>query len=270
MAGSEAIGRIHGRADDSGQAAGPPSKRILAPWCETTRRTTRRKRCATSDGQPGCRNADGRGRATDRVGMRRKADCVTGTMSRLRLGEPCDRLSPAALAPGRPALVVQPRMAIVPPDLPSVSVCSGRYHAGDEGYDRQVRRARVTEGLSLVRFPNGGSWSFFVCPCGRRARILRLYEGGLACFRCLAARGLRARVELVSHFTKRAALTAPKRIERLNSDTPGRLHPRPGRMLDRRANLELRSSAASLSSVGLRLRSSRRISASHEREQLCR
>ena len=35
-------------------------------------------------------------------------------------------------------------------------------------------------GLSLVRFPNGGSWSFFVCPCGRRARILRLYEGGLA------------------------------------------------------------------------------------------
>ena len=83
MAGSEAIGRIHGRADDSGQAAGPPSKRILAPWCETTRRTTRRKRCATSDGQPGCRNADGRGRATDRVGMRRKADCVTGTMSRL-------------------------------------------------------------------------------------------------------------------------------------------------------------------------------------------
>ena len=61
-------------------------------------------------------------------------------------------------------------------------------------------------GLSLVRFPNGGSWSFFVCPCGRRARILRLYEGGLACLRCLAARGLRARVELVSHASKRAAL----------------------------------------------------------------
>lgn len=40
--------------------------------------------------------------------------------------------------------------------------------------------------------------------------------------------------------SKRAALTAPKRIERLNSDTPARLHPRPGRMLDRRANLELR------------------------------
>ena len=37
-----------------------------------------------------------------------------------------------------------------------------------------------------------------------------------------------------------AALTAPKRIERLNSNIPNRRHPRPGRMLDRRANLELR------------------------------
>jgi hypothetical protein len=45
---------------------------------------------------------------------------------------------------------------------------------------------------------------------------------------------------MCSHFSKRAALTAPKRIARLNSDTPARLHPRPGRMLDRRANLELR------------------------------
>ena len=40
--------------------------------------------------------------------------------------------------------------------------------------------------------------------------------------------------------SERAALTAPKWIERLNSDTPACLHPRPGRMLDRRPNLELR------------------------------
>ena len=211
MAGSEAIGRIHGRADDSGQAAGPPSKRILAPWCETTRRTTRRKRCATSDGQPGCRNADGRGRATDRVGMRRKADCVTGTMSRLpprralRPPQPC----------GARARAPSTRRAATHGDRPTRfaerfsvlwAISCGR---------RRLRpssstSSSLTEGLSLVRFPNGGSWSFFVCPCGRRARILRLYEGGLACFRCLAARGLRARVELVSHFTKRAALTAPE------------------------------------------------------------
>ena len=48
------------------------------------------------------------------------------------------------------------------------------------------------------------------------------------------------RSDMCSHFSKRAALTAPKRIERLNSDIPARLHPRPGRMLDKRANLELR------------------------------
>ena len=33
-------------------------------------------------------------------------------------------------------------------------------------------------------------------------------------------------------------VTAPPRLARLNSDTPLRVHPRPGRMLDRRANLE--------------------------------
>jgi hypothetical protein len=94
-----------------------------------------------------------------------------------------------------------------------------------------------TVGLSLFRWPNGGSWSFFMCPCGRRARILRLFEGGLACSRCLMARGLRARVELV-RTERRAAWLTPKRLGRLKSDVPARLHPRPGRMLDRRANLE--------------------------------
>jgi hypothetical protein len=96
-----------------------------------------------------------------------------------------------------------------------------------------------TVSLSLFRWPNGGSWSFFVCPCGRRARFLRLFEGALACSRCLLARGLRARVKLI-RTEKRAAYLAPKRLERLNSDTPARLYPRRGQMLDRRANLELR------------------------------
>jgi hypothetical protein len=94
-------------------------------------------------------------------------------------------------------------------------------------------------GLVLRRFPNGGSWSFFVCPCGRRVRILRLFEGGLACCRCLEARGLRARVELIK-MEKRAAYLAPKRIERLNGAMSARINPRSGRKLDRRANLELR------------------------------
>jgi hypothetical protein len=91
--------------------------------------------------------------------------------------------------------------------------------------------------LSLRRFPNGGSWSFFLCPCGRRARILRLFEGGLACSQCLEARGLRYRVELI-RTENRAAYHAPRILARLNSDKSARLHPRPGRKLDRRVNLE--------------------------------
>jgi hypothetical protein len=46
-------------------------------------------------------------------------------------------------------------------------------------------------------------------------------------------------VELIT-VEKRAAYHAPRILARLNSDAPARLTPRPGRMLDRRANLELR------------------------------
>jgi hypothetical protein len=79
-------------------------------------------------------------------------------------------------------------------------------------------------------FPNGGSWSFFLCPaCSRRARVLRLYER-LACWRCV---GLMYRCQQGDK--------AP-RIERLKKRLFGgqtRLHPRPGRTLDRRNELEL-------------------------------
>ena len=112
--------------------------------------------------------------------------------------------------------------------------------------------------LSHFRWPNGGVWSFFRCPCGqrsmispasaphacappaisgRRARILRLYDNALACRGCLKARGFRARVELIAT-PVRAAHTVPRRLERLVSPRPARLHPRPGRVLDRRSHLE--------------------------------
>jgi hypothetical protein len=92
--------------------------------------------------------------------------------------------------------------------------------------------------ISHRKFPNGGSWSFCQCPCGRRCRILRLYEGRkLACRYCLAARGLRSRVQLIAT-PARAAHVVPRLIARLTSSSPARLHPRPGRVLDRRANLE--------------------------------
>jgi hypothetical protein len=90
--------------------------------------------------------------------------------------------------------------------------------------------------LSHFRWPNGGGWSFFRCPCGARARILRLTPTGLACHRCLSARGFRNRVQLIPT-PDRVALTAPRRLERLTS-SPARLHTRPGRTLDARHRLE--------------------------------
>ena len=126
-------------------------------------------------------------------------------------------------------------------DLPAVSVSRMRA-LGESTAETKVTSVRFGEiifnvALSLRRFPNGGSWSFFLCPCGRRARILRLFECGLACRECLGARGLRPRVQLI-RTEKRAAYHAPRMLARLNSDTPARLFPRPGRVLDRRANLE--------------------------------
>jgi hypothetical protein len=91
--------------------------------------------------------------------------------------------------------------------------------------------------LTHRRFPNGGGWSFFRCPCGRVARILRLCDNTLACRGCLKARGLRHRVELITT-PARAAFTAPRRLARLTSQVSARVHPRPGRLLDRRSSLE--------------------------------
>jgi hypothetical protein len=91
-------------------------------------------------------------------------------------------------------------------------------------------------GLSHRRFPNGGGWTFFRCPCGRRCRTLRLYGAELACHGCLKARGLRNRIEFIPAHD-RVALTVPRRLARLTGP-PARLYPRPGRRLDRRTHIE--------------------------------
>jgi hypothetical protein len=93
-----------------------------------------------------------------------------------------------------------------------------------------------TVSLSLVRFRNQGSWSFFICKCGRRCRTLRLYEGKTACKGCLEASGLRYRVEDLTK-PERAAHVASRLKARLAGAAPARLHPRPGRKLDRRGRL---------------------------------
>jgi hypothetical protein len=133
-------------------------------------------------------------------------------------------------------------------DLPVLLVSRLRA-LGEIGPDTRAATIRFDDGESGVefvvaivqrRFPNGGAWSKFVCPCGRRAQKLRLFEGWPACGHCVRAAGMRYRSEMCSHASKRVALTAPRRIAQLSSDKPLRVHARAGRMLDRRANIEAR------------------------------
>jgi hypothetical protein len=128
-------------------------------------------------------------------------------------------------------LASRPRaLGLIGPDTKAATIL---FDNGESGVEFVVA-------IVQQKFSNGGSWSKFVCPCGRRCQKLRLFEGRPTCAHCIRSAGLRYRVEMFSHASKRVALTAPKRTERLSGDTPARLHPRPGRMLDRRANLELR------------------------------
>jgi hypothetical protein len=144
------------------------------------------------------------------------------------------RLRPETL--GEALLVVR----VTQDDCPSISVSRLRA-LGEVTEDMaQVRVAiagveRVVR-LSHLRFPNGGGWSFFLCPvCGRRARVLKLHER-IACWRCtssgLPPRRLLYRVEQGDK---------AQRIERLRQrlcGDPARVKPRPGRTLDRRWRTE--------------------------------
>ena len=49
-------------------------------------------------------------------------------------------------------------------------------------------------GVAHTKFPNGGSWSYFLCPkCGRRAKKLWLVDGAPSCRLCLEKLGVRNR-----------------------------------------------------------------------------
>jgi hypothetical protein len=100
------------------------------------------------------------------------------------------------------------------------------------------------------KFQNGGEWSFFVCPtCDRRARLLKLYDGRPMCWRCCQACGVRYRSAGGSPVER--ADTRVKRIENLRARLeggPARLHPRPGRTLDRRGALEMSLRRAQIAS----------------------
>jgi len=86
-------------------------------------------------------------------------------------------------------------------------------------------------GLAHTTFPNGGGWSWFVCPqCRRRTRTLRLTEDkGLCCQRC---DGL---LYACQHRDKSVHIA---RLRALLYGPPARLKPR-WLTLDRRRRLEL-------------------------------
>jgi len=119
----------------------------------------------------------------------------------------------------------------ITPDATSVIVSFG------QGGDALRREVRVVH----RKFPNGGSWSLFLCPtCGRRVRKLELHEK-VMCWRCSAQSGLRYRISDGSA-AERAEARA-RRTKRLQTQLGGGplwLRPRPGRVMDRRGALELR------------------------------
>ena len=104
-----------------------------------------------------------------------------------------------------------------------------------EGETALRRDVRVTH----MKFPKtGGSWSFFVCPvCGRPARVLKLHERPM-CRRCCLRHGIGYRISNGSPVERDVARVARlQKLRELLDGGPARLHPRPGRRLDRRWSL---------------------------------
>jgi hypothetical protein len=92
--------------------------------------------------------------------------------------------------------------------------------------------------LDLVKFANGGSWSFFRCPsCGRRARTLKLFEGSVLCWRCCHRCGARYRVR-TSGLRGSAELRISRLRTMLETSVSLRLKPHLWGKLERRGRLE--------------------------------
>jgi hypothetical protein len=90
-----------------------------------------------------------------------------------------------------------------------------------------VRFGDVTQSVVVksLDFPNGGGWSLFIAPCcGRPARVLKLLDGRVLCWRCCYRRGAPPRVWSMSR-KQRAEHRAPKLRAMLESKQSLRLKP---------------------------------------------
>jgi hypothetical protein len=96
-----------------------------------------------------------------------------------------------------------------------------------------------TVGVTLMRFRNGRSWSYFLCPCcSRRARTLKLLNGQQLRSRCCRARGLLYKADPMSR-RQRAERSILRLRAKLDSPVSPRLKPSTlwGK-LERRSRLE--------------------------------
>ena len=98
-------------------------------------------------------------------------------------------------------------------------------------------------GIAHTKFPNGGSWSYFVCRCGRRAKRLWLVDDAPRCRLCLEKLGVRYRAAYGFGRTERLR-ERDRRVDRLQAMLEGgpmRFKPVPpnwgNRRLDRRNRL---------------------------------
>jgi hypothetical protein len=99
-------------------------------------------------------------------------------------------------------------------------------------------------GVAHSKFPNGGAWSYLVCPkCGRRAKRLWLVDDAPRCRLCLEKLGVRYRASYGFGRTERLR-ERDRRVDRLQAMLEGgpmRLKPAPpnwgNRRLDRRNRL---------------------------------
>ena len=129
-------------------------------------------------------------------------------------------------------------------DLPLVRVAAlvTRGEIGPEAKTARVRfgddKVEYQVGVRQAASGNGGFWAMLVCPrCDGGAQRLRLLDDRPACGKCVRASGLIYRSQSV-RTEKRHLVTAPPRLAKLNSDRPLRVHPRAGRTIDGRANIE--------------------------------
>jgi hypothetical protein len=120
---------------------------------------------------------------------------------------------------------------VIRPDAASALVCFG---AGEGALRREVK-------VWHRRWSNGGGLSLFICPrCGGRAAILRVYDGAPQCRKCLKRQGVEFRIAYGTR--ARRAEARARRIEKLRAKLAGsslRVHPLPGRDIERRRPLEL-------------------------------